>query len=80
MTKEQIDKCFDPFYTTKSNGSGLGLTMCKRIMSTYGSELNIQSNPNKGTEIQFQLPLTDFTAKETQPPAIGNVSARFVTD
>ncbi|PLS03115.1 ATP-binding protein [Neobacillus cucumis] len=57
MSKDQISQAFNPFYTLKKDGSGLGLTVCKRIIDSYGGKINIASTPNQGTQVEIVLPL-----------------------
>ncbi|WP_429472476.1 ATP-binding protein [Neobacillus sp. B4I6] len=57
MQKDQISQAFNPFYTLKKDGSGLGLTVCKRIIDSYGGKISIKSNPNEGTQVVITLPL-----------------------
>lgn len=59
MQKEQLTKVFDPFYSMKKDGSGLGLTVCKRIIETFGGQITIDSTPNAGTQVEITLPLND---------------------
>ncbi|MEH7333923.1 ATP-binding protein [Neobacillus drentensis] len=58
MQKDQISQAFNPFYTLKKDGSGLGLTVCKRIIDSYGGDISIKSMPNEGTEVEITLPLS----------------------
>lgn len=58
IPQELLDKIFDPFFTMKKEGSGLGLTVCKRIIDTYGGKISVQSIPEKGTKVNITLPLT----------------------
>lgn len=58
MHKDQISQAFNPFFTMKKDGSGLGLTVCKRIIDTYGGNIIIKSMPNVETEVEISLPLT----------------------
>ncbi|MFC0471609.1 ATP-binding protein [Halalkalibacter kiskunsagensis] len=58
MSKDVIKQVFTPFYTSKTDGTGLGLPVCKRIIEGSGGNISIQSELNKGTEITIQLPLT----------------------
>ncbi|MBP2239923.1 two-component system, sporulation sensor kinase D [Cytobacillus eiseniae] len=53
-----IDKIFQPFYTSKQSGTGLGLVVCKRIIQSFGGEINLTSKVQKGTEVDIFLPLT----------------------
>ncbi|MFF2448186.1 ATP-binding protein [Neobacillus sp. NPDC058068] len=57
MQKEQIAQAFKPFFTLKKDGSGLGLTVCKRIIDSYGGKILIKSVPNEGTQVEIILPL-----------------------
>ncbi|MFK9090891.1 ATP-binding protein [Bacillus salipaludis] len=57
MQKDQIAQAFIPFYTLKKDGSGLGLTVCKRIIDSYGGNIFIKSAPNEGTQVEITLPL-----------------------
>ena len=49
------DMIFDPFYSTKTRGSGLGLSIVHSILETYGCRLKIESRVNKGTTVSFQV-------------------------
>lgn len=57
MSKEVLSQVFTPFFTMKKEGSGLGLTVCKRIIDTYGGSITIQSTPDVGTEVEISIPL-----------------------
>ena len=55
---EQIqDKLGQPFYSTKENGTGLGLMICYNIIHQHGGTINFKSKENKGTTFNVQLPL-----------------------
>jgi signal transduction histidine kinase len=47
---------FDPFFSTKPQGTGMGLTAVHRIISDHQGEIQIESNPDKGTEIKILVP------------------------
>ncbi|MDQ0245586.1 two-component system, sporulation sensor kinase D [Bacillus fengqiuensis] len=57
MPKEVLDQVFNPFFTMKKNGSGLGLSVCKRIVDTCGGNISIHSTSLKGTRVEVRLPL-----------------------
>jgi signal transduction histidine kinase len=54
---EALDRVFDPFYTTKSAGLGLGLSICRSIIETHGGRLSAKPNPVRGATFEFSLPL-----------------------
>jgi len=57
MTHEQLLRIFDPFYTTKKTGTGLGLFVCQRIMQAHGGTLEVESEQGKGTRFTLKLPI-----------------------
>lgn len=57
MPKEYLKQVFDPFFSMKKDGTGLGLTVCKRIIDSFDGEISIQSTPNEGTRFEIKLPL-----------------------
>jgi two-component system sensor kinase FixL len=51
------ERVFDPFFTTKAHGSGLGMSICRRIMRAHGGEIAIEGMGNaKGAEVVLTLP------------------------
>jgi signal transduction histidine kinase len=56
IPQEQIDKLGEPFYTTKPNGTGLGLMVTKKIVEEHKGKIEISSDPKKGTKINIILP------------------------
>ena len=56
MEKEQIDKIFDPFYTTKSNGLGLGLAVCFNIIEQHDGYIEVDSQLGEGSTFTIWLP------------------------
>lgn len=57
MSEEQIAKAFEPFHTTKSYGTGLGLPIVKRIVEAHKGKLSIHSVKDAGTTVTITLPL-----------------------
>jgi len=57
ISKEGQSKVFDPFYTTKSDGTGLGLSVVRSIMREHGGEVSISSIPNCSTEFSLTFPI-----------------------
>ena len=54
---DRIDKLFDLFYSTKNEGTGLGLPIAQRIINTHGGEIKIKSREGKGSTFSILLPL-----------------------
>ena len=57
IPSEQMNKIFEPFFSTKRNGSGLGLSVSYGIVKNHGGRLEVQSTPGKGTRFTIILPL-----------------------
>jgi two-component system sensor histidine kinase HydH len=57
IAPEDLPRVFDPFFTSHTHGSGLGLTTVQRIVSEHNGAVSVKSTPGKGTEFQIQLPL-----------------------
>jgi two-component system NtrC family sensor kinase len=53
---EHIGKIFDPFFTTKTKGTGLGLAVCKQILSLHQGSITVESHSGKGTSVVITLP------------------------
>lgn len=56
MNEEVQNRLFRPFFTTKSQGTGLGLYICKRIMEAHGGSIRVESEAGRGTDVELQLP------------------------
>ncbi len=57
IPQEQINRIFEPFYTTKKKGSGLGLMIVQRIVRAHNGRIELESNVGKGTTFRVWLPL-----------------------
>ncbi len=68
ITQENIDKVFDPFYTTKAEGTGLGLSISYGIVHKHQGELEIRSLPGTGTEVIIKLPVKPNSEKIKPTP------------
>ncbi len=55
MPEELIDKIFIPFFSTKKNGSGIGLSLCKQIVMLHKGNIQVQSVEGKGTVFSMQF-------------------------
>jgi len=56
ITQENIAEIFKPFFTTKNKGTGLGMTVTKRIIEQHKGEITVVSDVGKGTTISIMLP------------------------
>jgi signal transduction histidine kinase len=52
----RMDRVFEPFYTTKSSGTGMGLAICRSIIVAHGGRLWADANEPRGAVFQFTLP------------------------
>ena len=59
IPKEHLDKVFDPYFTTKQRGSGLGLAVTYSIIRNHGGHISLESALGKGTTFRLYLPATD---------------------
>jgi two-component system, sporulation sensor kinase E len=59
ISAENLSRVFEPYFTTKSAGTGLGLLIVRRIVREHGGELSIQSNEGKGVMLTIRLPYID---------------------
>jgi PAS domain S-box-containing protein len=55
---QDLDKIYDPFFTTKAKGTGLGLSVCKQIVKLHGGSLAVESKRGAGTKVTVSFPLT----------------------
>lgn len=56
MASEVRERAFEPFFTTKAKGTGLGLTICRRIAEVHGGDIELESGLRKGTTVTVTLP------------------------
>jgi signal transduction histidine kinase len=55
---EQSARVFQPFFTTKENGLGVGLSICKTIIEAHGGQIAAENAPDGGATVRFTLPVT----------------------
>jgi len=57
LSKKDISRVFDIFFSLKAKGIGLGLALCKQIVAMHNGAINIQSEKSKGTTVEIRLPI-----------------------
>ncbi len=71
MSAESMGRVFEPYFTTKSTGSGLGLLIVRRIVREHGGEMALESNEGEGLTLTIRLPYLD---KRVRMLEAGNAS------
>jgi PAS domain S-box-containing protein len=56
LAPDKLEKVFEPFFTTKVHGMGLGLSVCRTIITAHGGKLWTANNPERGATFHFTLP------------------------
>ena len=56
IRSKELKRIFEPSFTTKSSGTGLGLPIVKRLVDDLGGSIQIESSPGKGTTVRMRLP------------------------
>jgi two-component system, NtrC family, sensor kinase len=74
IPQELLQRIHEPFYTTKDEGLGLGLAICRTILWESGGEMAIESQPERGTIVTVMLPAAD--PRPTGTPARDAATAR----
>ncbi len=64
IPKENLSKIFDPYFSTKEEGRGLGLTSCYSIMRKHEGHIAVASEPGQGTTVSLYLPATQGTIRK----------------
>ena len=56
LSKEECERLFTPYYTTKHHGTGLGLAIVQSVVSDHGGRISVESEPGKGATFRIVLP------------------------
>ena len=56
MTRQQLDRAFDDFYTTKPAGTGLGLSVVRRLLTDLGGSIRVETAPGEGSTFTVEIP------------------------
>lgn len=66
ITRKNLKKLFTPLFTTKAKGIGMGLAICKRIISAHGGSIDIKSKEETGTLVTVTIPLKEEKNKQKE--------------
>jgi two-component system sensor histidine kinase PilS (NtrC family) len=76
IAREDRDKIFNPFYTTKTGGTGLGLAIVYRIIEDHRGTITVDSVPGKGTQFSIRLPISEEPVYTTLKNDTGETQKR----
>jgi len=65
LSSDKLDKIFQPFYTTKREGLGMGLSICRSIIETHGGRLWAENNRDRGATFHFTVPVAAAATDES---------------
>jgi len=68
---EAVEKVFEPLYSTKTFGVGLGMSIVKQIIEQHGGSVNIESSPGEGTSVTLGLPVGEREHANVEPALAG---------
>jgi len=67
MTEQQLNRAFDDFYTTKQGGTGLGLSVVRRLVLDLNGSLRVDTAPGEGTRFMIELPVCGHALSRDTP-------------
>ncbi|MEJ2033332.1 MAG: PAS domain S-box protein, partial [Deltaproteobacteria bacterium] len=76
IDKKTLPRIFDPYFTTKEKGSGLGLATSYSIIRNHGGRITVDSRPGKGTTFFIYLPISETERKTDKPATVARESSR----
>jgi len=72
ISAENLSRVFEPYFTTKPSGTGLGLLIVRRIVREHGGELSVESSDGKGLTLAIRLPYIDKRVRMLEAGAANN--------
>ncbi len=76
MSAEQAEQIFEPFYTTKSQGLGLGMSYAKRIIEQHRGTISVESRPGVVTRVRVELPIEEERATACPDTEFSSLTTR----
>jgi signal transduction histidine kinase len=73
ISAENLGNLFQPFFTTRSSGTGLGLLIVRRIIREHGGEIELESKEGEGTKVNIYLPLVEKRMRYLESPNVVDV-------
>lgn len=71
ISTTNMSNLFQPFFTTRKTGTGLGLLIVRRIIREHGGEIELESRESEGTKVTIYLPLVEKKMRYLEAPAVG---------
>ena len=75
MDAQSRDRIFEPYFSTKTTGTGLGLPIAKRNIDLHGGHVSVESSPGTGTVVVFRLPISPEAREESGAGAAADVTS-----
>lgn len=70
ISNEHMSNLFQPFFTTRKTGTGLGLLIVRRIIREHGGEIELESREGEGTKVNIYLPLVEKKMRYLEAPSV----------
>jgi two-component system NtrC family sensor kinase len=67
MDPEQMERAFDPFFSTKAQGTGLGLAITRQILEDHDGRIEVRSIDPRGTQLELRWPRRDAPVVGSAP-------------
>ena len=67
IAADVLPRLFDPLFTTKSQGTGIGLSIARTIVAAHGGDIGVENNPSAGATFRFSVPLAKTGGDATGP-------------
>jgi two-component system, sporulation sensor kinase E len=80
ISREDMGRIFEPYYTTKTSGTGLGLLVVRRIVRDHGGELSVSSEEGMGTRVSIHFPRGHKPARLLEDKRLKSVKESMVTE